>query len=101
MLISPLMFQQAVYNLAGDVLLNIAQDQADRGFFSEYRDRLGLNDFVPGMIGSASDTGTSQALANPDWVRTLTLGNLQNLKTPYGRAYLAIAQNYGTWFAMS
>jgi hypothetical protein len=23
------------------------------------------------------------------------MGNLQNLKTPYGRAYLAFAQDYG------
>ena len=31
----------------------------------------------------------------------LTIGNLQNLKTPWGRVYLGIAQSYGTLWGLS
>jgi hypothetical protein len=40
-------------------------------------------------------------MATPDFVKTLTLANLQQLKTPWGRQYLAYAQSAGPLWGLS
>jgi hypothetical protein len=40
-------------------------------------------------------------LLNPEAMKTFTLANLQNLKTPWGREYLAIAQRAGTTWGLT
>lgn len=85
----------AVYNLAGSVLLNIAQDQAGRTYFKDMRKDLSLNAFTPGLLSSTGDNGTSSSFDNPKWVEDMTIANLQQSRDPYGRAYLAIAQSAG------
>lgn len=99
--ISSLLYDQAVYNLAGDILLNIAQDQPGQTFFATARQTFGLNTFVAGVIQASSDEATSNTKLVPDFFKDLTLGNLANLKTPYGRTYLAIAQTYGPLWGLS
>ncbi len=98
---SAIIYQQAVYNLAADTLINIAQDQDGYTVFIDARATYGINAFLPGEISAASDQGTSESVMTPDWVRTLTLAQLQNLKTPYGRVYLGYAQTYGSMFAVA
>ena len=104
--VSPLMYALAVYNLAGDNLLNYAQDQpgapavpgsGDPGlpFFAYTRKTLDLNGFISGVIQSSSDQGTGNSMVVQEAAKNFTLADLQNLKTPYGRQYLAIAQRYG------
>jgi hypothetical protein len=92
---SALLYQQAVYNLAGDNLVTFAMDQPGCHFFEELRDKLNILKFTAGVVSSSSDQGTSQSLEVIKAAKDFTLGNLQNLKTPWGRAYLAIAQAYG------
>jgi hypothetical protein len=100
----------AVYNLAGDNLLNYAQDLPDAEpvtgsgdpglpFFAWTRKQLNINGFVSGVIQSSGDNGTSVSLVVQEAAKDFTLANLQQLKTPYGRQYLAFAQSYGptTW----
>jgi hypothetical protein len=89
----------AVYNLAGDNLVNYAQDQEGRFFFENLRTKLNLNGFVSGVISGSADEGTSQQLVVQEAAKYFTLANLQSLKTPWGRQYLAFAQSYGptTW----
>lgn len=89
----------AVYNLATDRLLNFAQDQAGQTFFVDIRKQMGLNSFVSGVIQSSFDQGTGESLVVPDFFKSLTLMDLQNLKTPYGRQYLSFAQmlGFGVW----
>ena len=89
------LYSQALNNLAGDNLVNFAQDTPPSTFFTDLRKSLNMATFVPGVISSSSDEGTSESLLNPDFMRGLTLANLQSLKTPWGRQYLAIAQTYG------
>lgn len=86
----------AVYNLAGDFLVNYAQDQVGQTFFSDLRKSLGLNSAVLGIINSTSDVSTSQGMIVPEWASNLTFANLQSLKTPWGRNYLGFAQSYGS-----
>ena len=94
-------YASAVYNLAGDMLINFANDQEGRTYFKELRARFNINNFQPGVIASSSDSGTSTSLLNPEFMRTFTLSDLQNLKTPFGRQYLMIAQAQGTLWGLS
>lgn len=99
--VSPLLGTLATYNLGGDTLINFAPDQPGRSYFFDLRITLGINVFVPGVIASSSDSGTSASSLNPEFMKTFTLANLQNLKTPYGRQYLALAQSYGSLWGLS
>lgn len=104
--ISKLMYALAVYNLAGDNLVNYAQDNPDltppdNTFFADLRTAWDITGFVAGVIQSSADVTTSESLLVPDFMQGLTMADLQNLKTPYGRAYLAIAQRTGTIWGVS
>lgn len=100
-LYSSVLYTSAVYNLAGDNLLNFAQDQTGETFFAEVRKGYGINSFVAGVIQSSNDESTSESLLVPDFFKNLTLSNLQNLKTPYGRTYLQIAQSTGPCWGLT
>lgn len=102
----PSVYAQAVYNFAGDALVQIAPDVPNAPmipgsgnpglpFFANMRRTLGINNFVPGVISSTSDESTSESLLNPEFMSQLQFSDLQQTKTPWGRAYLAIAQKYG------
>lgn len=100
--VSPLMYQLAVYNLAGSNVLNYAQDLPDAPiyknkmpFFSYTRKFYNMLGFVSGVVQSSSDESTSTSLVVQKAAENFTLANLQQLKDPYGQAYLAIAQSYG------
>ena len=109
--ISPLIYVLMVYNLAGDNLINYAQDQADAPniegsnpsapYFRNLRQRWNINGFAPGVVISTSDQGTSAGLVVQEAARNFTLADLQNLKTPWGRTYLGFAQKYGTIWGVS
>ncbi len=89
----------AVYNLATDLVVQFAQDQPGSGFFARLRKKLNVNSFVSGVISGASDESTSQTMVVQEAAKNFTLDDLQRLKTPWGRAYLALAQAFGptTW----
>ena len=100
---SPTIYTLAVYNLGLDNLVNWAQDipggtlypNTDLPYFKGLRASLNIAQFTPGVVTSASDSSTSTSLLNPEALKDLTLGDLQNLKTTWGRQYLAFAQMYG------
>jgi hypothetical protein len=101
----PTIYAQAVYNFAGDRLISFAQDQPDADpvngsdppmpFFQFSRKQFDINGFVAGVVQSVGDEGTSTSLVVPEAMKGLTFANLQTMKTPWGRAYLAIAQSMG------
>jgi hypothetical protein len=88
-------YTMAVYNLGASQVINFAQDQPGRTFFNDLRKRLGISAFTAGVVSSTSDNGTSESLLTPEFMRGLTMANLQQVKDPYGRQYLAFAQDYG------
>lgn len=90
------LYETAVYNLAGDTLLSSAVDQTGQTFFKQAQQKYQLNTFVSGVVSFAGDEGTQSTLTVPESLKQLTIGNLQNLKTPYGRVYLQIAQDFGS-----
>lgn len=99
----------ACYNLGGDNLINYAQDlpnaksipgsEPPMAFFAWTRKQWNVNGFVSGVIQSAGDETTNESMVVQDAAKNFTLADLQNLKTPYGRTYLAFAQAAGptTW----
>jgi hypothetical protein len=107
------MYALAVYNLGGDTLINYAQDvqppvpyetpgnNDELPFFAYQRQKYKVSDFTPGVVQAASDEGTSTSLVVQKAAENFTLANLQNLKTPWGRAYLAIAQSVGSLWGLN
>ncbi len=91
----PTPYAWAVYNLAGSTLIYSAQDQEGRSYFRDKRTELGINKFEPGVVASASDVSTSTSLLNPEFMKKLTMRDLQTVKDPFGRVYMMIAQAYG------
>lgn len=103
----------AVYNLAGDRLVNFAPDPVPPVFYpgsppytsdangneipymAYLRQQYHLAEFTPGVVTSTSDEGTSGSLLNPEVLKTLSIADLQTIKTPWGRQYLAFSQSYG------
>lgn len=94
-------YDVASYNLAGSMLINLAQDSPNTTYFEDLRAALKLNSFVPGVIQSSSDSTTAQSTQLIDALKKATLADLQRLKDPYGRTYLQIAQAYGPLWGLS
>ena len=90
------LYTTAVYNLGTDFLLTYAQDQEGQKFFAQIQQKYQLHSFVPGVISFAGDEGTQSTMVVPEAFKHMTIANLQNLKTPYGRTYLGIAQDVGS-----
>jgi len=95
----------AVYNLAGDRLVNYAQDlpgaeviegsNPPMKFFAYMRTTLNLSGFTSGVVQSTGDEATNVSLVVPKAFESLTLSDLQRLKTPWGRQYLELVQDFG------
>jgi len=98
---SSTMYDLALYNLATDYLINWAPDQKGQTYFAEIRQEYKITAFTAGVIQATADEGTSESMLVPDFFKQLTLADLQNLKTPFGRAYLAIAQRAGSLWGLS
>jgi hypothetical protein len=100
-----IMYSLAVYNCATALLFLITPDQVGQTYFTSARSNAAPQGGQPGgfaliqpsagLVASTSDETTSTTLANPDWVKGLTIGQLQFAKTPWGREYLSFIQSYG------
>lgn len=97
----PPLYALALYNFGTDYLINYASDQPGRTYFKDLRTSYSISLFVPGVTASSGDSGTSQSRLNPKFMEQLTFGDLQMTKTPYGRAYMNIAQQYGSVWGIS
>jgi hypothetical protein len=89
------LYTLAVYNLAADRLITYAPDVPAQTYFQDLRNKLNISSFTPGVPSEVADQGTSVGLLNPDFLKAMTIGDLQTLKTFYGRQYMAFAQDYG------
>lgn len=91
----PVLYVMAVYNYGMHKLLKIAQDKSGQTFFSDQRALFKLFSFKAGPVGASADQATSQTLVTPDFLKGLTMGDLDLLLTPWGREYLDYSQAYG------
>lgn len=98
-------YMLAVYNLGGDNLVNWVVDdpgEVPADYWSKLRLAFGINSaFFPGWVTAASDEGTSSSSELLDFFKGMTLANLLNMKTPWGRQYLAYAQAVGTLWGIT
>lgn len=92
---TPTLYTLAVYNLAADRLINYALDQPGQTYFQDLRKQFRLNDVSVGVPSSANDQGTAVGILNPEFLKTLTMQDLETLRTPYGRQYMSFALKYG------
>ena len=100
---SATIYTLAVYNLAGSNLINYAQDLptapnyegSNLPYFQYLRNKWDINGFVSGVIQSTNDETTGNSMVVQEAAKNFTLANLQNLKDPWGRVYLSLAQTYG------
>jgi hypothetical protein len=91
----------AVYCLATSFLLNWCPDTPPSTFFADARADMKLTSFTPGVVNSAADQGTSDGLLSPEFLSGITLANLQQLRDPYGRQWLAMNQELGPIWGIS
>lgn len=98
---SPSIYALCVYNLAGDNLVNYAQDRPNQTYFADLRKSFNILGFVGGVVQSTGDEATNESMVVPDAFKLFTMANLQQLKTPWGRQYLSFAQSYGYLVGMS
>jgi hypothetical protein len=91
----PILYVTAVYNYGMHKLLKVGQDQAGQTFFTTQRANFKLLSFKAGPVGASADQATSQTLVTPDFLKGLTMGDLDLLLTPWGREYLDYSQMYG------
>jgi hypothetical protein len=91
----PIEYVMAVYNYGMHKLLKIGQDQGGQTFFQTQRANFNLMSFKAGPVGASADNGTSDTLVTPDFLKGLTMGDLDLLLTPWGREYLDYSQAYG------
>jgi hypothetical protein len=96
-----IIYQQMVYNLAGDTLINYAQDVDGQNFFEELREKWKIGGFHAGVVNSTTDLTDSVSLQVIEAAATFTLQDLQALKTPYGRTYMQFAQLQGDAWGIS
>lgn len=91
----PILYVMAVYNYGMHKLLKIGQDQPGQQFFTTQRTAFNLLSFKAGPVGASADQATSSTLVTPDFLKGLTMGDLDLLLTPWGREYLDYSQSYG------
>src|SRR5271168_3673837 len=107
-LVDPGIYVLAVYNLAANNLINYAQDavgapvyEDGMPFFTYMRQKFGITGFVPGVISSSSDQGTSQSTEVLEGFKTMTLLDLNATHTPWGQTYLMFASQIGSLWGAS
>jgi hypothetical protein len=105
---SPPIYTLAVYNLAGSNVINYAQDQSGAPdyqnglpFFAYLRQKWNISGYISGTIQSSSDVSTSESMVVPEYTKDMNLYELQLIKDPFGRQYLALAQNWGPLWGMN
>lgn len=91
----------AVYLLGTSFLINWCPDQPGQTYFADLRKLWNLTGFVGGTVQSTADQGTSESLLAPDFLKGLTIGQLQMLKDPYGRQWLAMQSEFGPLWGLS
>lgn len=91
----------AVYCLATSFLINWCPDQPGQTYFADLRKTWDLTGFIGGTVQSSADQATSESLLAPDFLKGLTLGQLQALRDPFGRQWLSMQADNGPIWGIS
>jgi hypothetical protein len=74
---------------------NVPGTNPPQKYWAYQRSIYKIDNFTPGVVSSTSDNGSSVGLDNPEMMVQLNMMDLQNMKTPWGRRYMTIAQQMG------
>lgn len=99
--VSPVVYTYTVYDWATSVMIERQPDVPPSTFFADLRAGFRVNNFVPGVISSAADNGTSEGLTVGSSLANIGIADLQRLKDPYGRRALATMQSMGPLWGLS
>ena len=91
----PIEYVLAVYNLGMHLLCKMSQDQVGQTFFSDTRKAMKLTSFRAGLVLASGDGPTSETFDVPDWVKRMSLRDLDLINSPWGREYMGYMQMYG------
>ena len=101
--VSTIAYNDAVYNLGLHFIIELAADVSptviykdNLPYFAYWRSTWKINSFTPGVLSASADEGTSMSLNVPEFMNRLTMGDLQFVKTPWGRRYMTWAQRIGS-----
>lgn len=86
------LYEMAFYNLAFESLVGLSNSEPIEAIRCIYQ----YNSLATGLVASASDVSTSTSLTIPAHLSEMSLLELGYLKTPWGRQYLKIAQQFRT-----
>jgi len=93
--VASIQYVLAVYNCGAHLLIMITPDQAGQTYFTTARDSMNMLRPVSGILSGSSDVSTSQSFTVGDGMSNMTIGDLNFYTTPWGRQYLAYAQDAG------
>jgi hypothetical protein len=96
-----LIYVLSVYNLALDTLLNIAPDPVGQTVMERLRIKYKIDEPQMGVLTSAGNDVSNATVLNPEFMQRLTMNQLQNLKTPWGRTYVGYAASVGSMWGLS
>lgn len=99
--IDPILYTYTVYEWGTSVMIARQPDQPNSAFFQQLRAGFKTDNFVAGVVQSAADQGTSDALAVGDALKNLSLINLQRLSDPWGRRALAACMALGPLWGLT
>jgi len=95
-------YSNALLNLGGAYLIQVAADVPESSFFDDLRTAFKMTGaFRSGVITNSSDNGTAASTAVGQAMSNLSLADLQLLQTPYGRIALAFLQELGAYWGLS
>jgi hypothetical protein len=98
-------YVHVVYSCATHIQLEITPDQPGQIFFGLKQGNgpggFALGTPTAGIVGSASDQGTSTTFTVPEAMKRLSFQDLQFSKTPWGRAWLGWGQDFGSPMGVS
>lgn len=98
---SPLYYRLAVYNLGTSNVITMAPDQPGKDYYEQLRKVYMIEGFAAGVVSASNDVSTGSSLEVIRAAKDFTMANLRDIKDPYGRRYVAIAQDYGTIWGLS
>lgn len=99
--VAGLEYTVATYMCAAHILMQITPDQPNQSYFGKAREKLDLLEPISGVVQASTDEGTSVSLLVPESLKNLTIGDLEFTRTPWGRQYLAYAQDFGAICGLS
>ncbi len=95
------LYTYTVYEWGASVMIERQNDVPPSTFFADLRKAFLVDNFVPGVISSAADNGTSEGMTVGSSLSNLGIADLQRLKDPWGRRALATLQSMGPLWGLT